>query len=546
MTLLYSPHVPQIRPRWYQAEAVASIYDYFNGGGQGNPVIALPTGTGKTIVIAAFAESVLRAWPTQRILVLTHVKELIEQNYEKFLEIWPTADAGVNSAAIGRRDFNNSIIYAGIGSVARNAAEIGRIDLVIIDECHRVSPKEGTQYATFIRHLKEINPRLKVIGLSATIYRQGMGYITDDGLFTDVIYDATTPAMFARFIDEGFLAPLYAKRTNFEIDTTNVSLVKGEFNQSQLQHSDDIALSANVVKGLQEFVSHAHDRRSWLLFAAGTEHADTMARILTDWGYPVAAVTNKTPKKERAEYIEAHKANELRGLINNNILTTGYDNPQVDTIGVFRPTRSTSLWVQMLGRGTRPSPPTGKTYCLALDFAGNTKSLGPIDDPRIPGKKNPTPGEMPVKICPQCDMYNPLTVFACIYCGCEFPRQEKISAKASELPVMSIVEPPHIEWFEVNSVYYSKHNAKAIPSLRVDYLCGLRRFSQWVALENPNGRGLAQRFWKQRCTQMYELPETVDTALQFTNTLAQPKRIKVWLNKKVKGKPMPDVIGAEF
>jgi DNA repair protein RadD len=530
--------------RWYQEEAIDSIFDYFNGGGKGNPVIALPTGTGKTLVIAGFAERVLRQWPTQRILVLTHVKELIEQNYAKFKELWPTANAGINSAGIGRRDFEHSIIYGGIGSVANTAHNFGHIDLVIIDECHRVNPKEGTQYHDFLRALKLRNPYLKVIGLSATIYRQGMGYITEDGLFTDVIYNATTPEFFQRFIAEGFLAPLHTKATKFEIDTSGVQITRGEFNQRQLQEA--VNVSANVAEGLREFVTYAYQRQSWLIFASGIEHADAMADVLTGWGYPVAALHNKTGKKKREALIEAHKSGELRGLINQNILTTGYDNPQIDTIGVFRPTRSTALWVQMLGRGTRPSPDTGKNECLVLDFARNTASLGPIDDPRIPGKKNPQPGEMPVKICPECDMYNALVATECAYCGAEFPRQEKITKEASALPVMTQAEPPVVEWFEIDSVYYSKHDKKFPPSMRVDYLCGLRRFSEWIALEKSTGRGLAKRFWQQRCTVDMELPETVDVALRWTGKLATPKRVKVWTNRKVNGTEMPQVLGVEM
>lgn len=564
MNLLSSTALaPAIVKRWYQDEAIGSIYNYFGNGGRGNPVIALPTGTGKTIVIAGFAESVLRTWPTQRIMVLTHVKELIEQNYNKFVEIWPTANVGINSAALGRRDFNASIIFGGIGSVANYAAEFGHIDLLIIDEAHRVNPKEGTQYHDFIQALKLKNPRLKVIGLSATIYRQGMGYITDDGLFTDVIYDATTPAMFARFIAEGFLAPLFAKRTHFEIDASTVQIVKGEYNQKQLQSIDDIVLSERVVEGLREFVYHGHSRRSWLLFGSGIDHCNSMAKVLKDWGYPVEAVTNKTPKKLRKEIFDAHKSGELRGMVSKEIATTGYDNPFIDTIGVFRPSRSTSLWVQMLGRGTRPvyAPgynineyhsrmsaiqAGGKEFCLVLDFAGNTKALGPIDDPVIPKKKNPTPGEMPVKICPQCDMYNPLTAPACIYCGCEFPKVEKITSKASELPVMSFAEPPNVELFNVDSVYYSKHAKKTPPSLRIDYMCGLQRFTKYVALENPRARGLSIQFWKQHCTAGIECPETVDQALQLTHTLATPARLRVWTNKTQNGKVYPEILGMEF
>ena len=121
--------------RWYQSECVDAIYNYFASGKSGNPIAALPTGTGKSVIIGGFVESALRQWPWQRVVMLTHVKELIEQNARKLLDIWPTAPMGIYSAGLKRKDIAQPIIFGGVASVVKNVGLLGHRDLVLIDEC---------------------------------------------------------------------------------------------------------------------------------------------------------------------------------------------------------------------------------------------------------------------------------------------------------------------------------------------------------------------------------------------------------------------------
>src|SRR5690554_3076854 len=188
-----------LKPRSYQTECVSSLYNYF-ATNHGNPVCALPTGTGKSVVIAMFLESIYRFYPSQKVLVLTHVKELIAQNHEKLMALWPQAPAGINSAGLGKRDIHQRIIFAGIASVAKKWAEFGHVDLIVIDEAHLVSPNDETMYRAFITGLMSVNPHLKVIGFTATPWRLGHGKLTDPhekngkeipGIFTDVCFDIT-------------------------------------------------------------------------------------------------------------------------------------------------------------------------------------------------------------------------------------------------------------------------------------------------------------------------------------------------------------------
>ena len=389
--------------RWYQEEAIQSIFRYF-ADRDGNPVIALPTASGKTHVIGGFMKQVLGMWPDQRFIVATHVKELIEQNATKFATIWPYASFGVHSAGLNSRDTTQPIIFGGVQSMIKDPKAFGHRDLLIVDECHLVSPNDGTRYQGFIAALKETNPKLKVIGLSATIYRMGIGLLTEphEGqVFTDICYDLTTLESFDRLIREGWLTTLIPKRTSVQIDVSGVDINSGDYNQRQLEavsNQEHITRAA-----LAEAVAIGKDRYSWLAFSAGIDHAERITYVLNSMGIPSVFVHSKVTPEERNQRINMHKRGEVRCLVGNNIFTTGYDHPPLDMIIDLQATASTPKHVQKYGRGMRPFPGSNlfppKQNCLILDYAGNTVRLGPINDPVIPKLKKKGTGDAPVKIC---------------------------------------------------------------------------------------------------------------------------------------------------
>lgn len=529
-----------MQPRWYQRAAVDSVFEYFMRE-VGNPVVAMPTGTGKSLVFGMFTAEALQAYPQTRVLMLTHVKELIVQDMKALRAVWPNAPAGIFSAGLKKKEANFPIVLGGVASVKNNIEAIGWRDIVWIDEAHLLSPDESTMYQEIIAKLTAINPALKVIGASATPWRMGLGHITTGGIFTHVCYDLTTPEGFHRLISEGFLSPLFPRPTRTRLDTSEVGVSKGEYVQSQLQSAvdkDEITYAA-----LQELVEYGHDRHSWLIFASGIEHTEHIASALAYFGVPACAIHSKLAAGERDARIEGFKAGKYRAAINNNILTTGFDHPPIDLMGILRPTLSTPLWVQMLGRGTRPSPETGKSYCLVLDFAGNTPNLGPIDDPVLPKKKGEGTGDAPVKICDYCGGYNHTRVRFCEQCGAEFIFRPGITGTSGTAELLSGGALPVTEYFEVQNVIYSKHNREdndKPPTMKVSYRSGMKMFSEYVCFEH-NGfpRHRAHEWWKQRSPR--DPPETVDLALHYMRELRTPKRIMVWTNKKY-----PEVMGAEF
>ncbi len=540
-----------LRPRDYQGAAVQAVFQYFREH-TGNPLVAMPTGTGKSVVIACFLREVFTAYPRQRVMMLTHVQELIEQNYAKLMEAWPMAPAGIYSAGVGRRDTHPKIIFGGIASVHGHAEEFGCVDLLLIDEAHLVNPQNETMYLQFINELKAVNPHLKVIGLTATAYRLGHGKLHEDHpIFTDVCFDATSREAFNWFIQQGYLCTLIPKQTTAMLDTDGVHVRGGEFSLSELQAAVD---RTDVTEAaLREAVQLAGDRWSWAVFCSGIDHSEHVAAILTDMGIPCEAVHNKVSKKDRRDRIARWKSGALRALANNNVLTTGIDHPALSAIIVLRPTMSTVLWVQMLGRGTRPFYAPGhnldtvegrlaaiaashKQNCLVLDFARNTKRLGPINDPVIPKKRGEKVGEAPVKICPDCATYNHASARHCAYCGHEFPQYGPKVFNSAGTEELIKIDVPVTHVFKVDHVTYSKHTKPGKPpSLRVTYYCGIRAFSEYLGFEHPDGfsQSKARRWWKERApAELQAAPATVLEAMDACTHLRAPTHLRVWVNKQ--------------
>lgn len=551
--------------RQYQTEAVQSLWTYFMSNA-GNPLVAMPTGTGKSVVIARFLQSVLMRYPAQRILILTHSKELIAQNYKKLKGLWPFSPAGIYSAGLNTKDSSKPITFAGIASIVKQALLFGHIDLVLIDECHLVSPAEATMYQKFINDLKKRNPYLKVIGFTATPWRLGHGRLTDPiiktingeeveipSLFTDVCFDITHPEAFARLIAEGFLSPLSAKRTKTLLDVSGVHMRGGEFIEKELQDAvdrDDITEAA-----LREALELGHDRKKWLVFATGIEHSDNIAAMLNMMGISARSVHSKMDDN-RDDVLEAHKRGDFRAIVNNNVLTTGYDDPEIDFIIILRPTASSVLWVQMLGRGTRPlfAPGPydlntyegrwaaiyagGKKNCLVADYAANSSRLGPIDDPLIPSRRGKGGGVAPVKECPACECYVHASLRFCkeikddgTVCNHEFVFESKLNLEASsdalikgELPVVTV--------FKVDHITIMKHTKAGVPPMaRISYYCGHRKFEEFICPEHTNYASVkARQWWRLRSEN--PMPTNTDEAMKQMEHLPHATHLRVWVNKK--------------
>lgn len=510
--------IPTLRP--YQRGAIDGLYDYF-AANTGNPLIVIPTGGGKSLCIGEFCREAIAAWPDTRILMLTHVKELIQQNFMALLRLWPDAPAGIYSAGLSRRDIHAQILFAGIQSIHKHAARVQRCDLVIIDEAHLLGRNDGSMYRKFLSELGVINAGLmKVVGFTATPYRldSGMLHKGKDRLFTDIAFEVSVLDM----IKQGYLCPVIPKQTHTQLDTSGVGTRGGEFIAGQLEAAvdrDDVTRAA-----VAEIVQHGAERGSWLVFCAGIAHARHVRDAIREHGFSCEMVTGDTPSAERANILAAFKAGRLRCITNMGVLTTGFDAPGTDLIALLRPTQSPGLYVQMVGRGTRLA--SGKDDCLVLDFAGNTARHGPIDMVRCDKTPGEGGGEAPIKVCPECETINYAGVRVCVSCGHEFPPPElAVAPQAATNALLSTQLQP--EWLEVTDVTYAPHTKPDKPtSLRVSYRCGLTWHSEWVCFEHAGyPRSKAEFWWRRRSSA--PIPATVAEAIANTPSLRRTAAVQV-------------------
>ncbi len=506
-----------LRP--YQEAAITAIYGYFQSH-TGNPLVVIPTAGGKSLVMASFIEGVLKAWPDQRILIVTHVRELIAQNHAEMIGLWPDAPAGIYSAGLGKREAQARILFAGIQSIHRRAAEIGHTDLVLIDEAHLIPGKSSTMYRRFLDALKAINPALKVIGLTATPYRLDCGMLHEgqNALFTDIAYEAPVREL----IDAGYLSPLVSKQPATRLNVSKVGTRAGDFIARDLAAAVD--QDAITRAAVTEIIEHGRDRKSWLSFCSCVEHARHVAEEFGRQGISCRTIFGDTPKDERDAILAAFKRGEIRALASMGVLNTGFNAPGVDLIALLRPTQSAGLYVQMVGRGTRLAP--GKENCLVLDFAGNVRRHGPIDlvRPKRPGDGGG--GEAPTKVCPDCDSIVALSAAECPDCGYVFPpREVKIAPTAATLPVLS-PKAPH--WVAVSNLSYSRHDKRGgRPSLKVTYRCRLTTYQEWICFEHQGyARRKAEDWWRKRAPGQ-PVPRSVNEALTLSRSLSRPSHISV-------------------
>lgn len=373
--------------------------------------------------------------------MLTGQKELIEQNAEKMLQHWPNAPLGIYSASIGKKDLGEPITFAGIMSVRRRARSIGHIDIVLVDEAHLINHRDTGAYRELIGELRGFNPHLRVVGLTATPYRLGHGYITDKPALFDALIE---PVTVEELVTGGYLAPLRSKVTRARLDTSGVHKRGGEYIESELQSAVNTKMTNEAV--VDEVISRAGRRKAWLFFCSGVDHAENMAAILNDRGVIAACIHGKTPKGEREQILDAYKSGRITAITNANVLTTGFDYPDIDLIAMVRPTMSAGLYMQMAGRGMRLKSHTD--HCLVLDFAGVVEMHGPVTAVNPPRRKGEGDGEAPVKVCESCGELCHISLRVCPTCDTPFPEPEKKPLKLHNLDIMGIEgqELEVVEW----------------------------------------------------------------------------------------------------
>ena len=514
--------------RDYQEKAVESVYQHLKTKRNSNPCLVIPTGGGKTPILARICRDVISKW-NGRVIIVSHVKELLEQSIDHLLRDDPTLPIGIYSAGLGSKVTDKPITVAGIQSIYKVAREIPIPNLVIIDEAHRIPIEGEGMYRTFLSNLLARSDNLRILGLTATPYRTGVGEIcTPENILNEVCIEVGV----LELIKAGYLCRLISKGGSEETDFSGVKVARGEFVQTDLEKlmQEDV----KVAMAIGDILEQAKGRKSILIFATGISHGNKLARMIREAAHEeVGEVYGDTNSDERKRTIERFRAGSLRFLVNVQVLTTGFDAPNIDCVALLRATLSPGLYSQMCGRGFRIDQ--GKENCLLLDFGGNVVRHGRIDEVR-PDTSDPDADKPKAKKCPDCMAFVSPSAKECS-CGFVFPE-----------PVPMPKDPTHgsdpyngsiysDETLEVNSVSYAVHEKLGAEpghprTLKVNYNIGFEVFvSEWICLEHKGyPRQKAERWWGRRGKM--PVPLNVEDARDRSDELKCPQGLSINFHSK--------------
>jgi len=387
--------------RTYQQTAVDKTIAYFKKK-RDPSVIVLPTGAGKSLVIAELSRVA-----KGRVLVLAHVKELVEQNHAKYESY--DLEAGVFSAGLNKKDSSQKVIFGSIQSVANaNDSFFEDFTLLIIDECHRVSLEPDSQYAKVITKLREKNKGLCILGLTATPYRLGVGWIynyshqgvertLEPRFFKNCVFELPLEYM----IKNKYLTP--PVKVDIPVtcyDFSELTETGKTYTTAQIEEilKSQRRLTPLIVKNIID-ITENYDRKGVMIFSSTVKHAQEIIASLPEGEARI--VIGETEDAERDQILEDFKDKKFKYLVNVSVLTTGFDAPHVDVIAILRPTESVSLYQQIIGRGLRLDE--SKKDCFVLDYTGMGHN---IFTPEISDKKTTSDSVAVQVMCPKCGFIN--------------------------------------------------------------------------------------------------------------------------------------------
>ena len=550
-----------LRP--YQKDAVNALYDHLRHKDT-NPCVVIPTAGGKSLCIAEVAKDVVKKW-NGRVLILAHVKELVEQNASKIRAICPELNVGVYSAGLGRKDTKEPVIVAGIQAVYNKLEDFKPFDIVMVDEVHLVPPDGEGRYRTFLNGEKSVNPNIRLIGWTATPYRTQGGLICKpENLFNEICYEISIKQL----INDGYISKVSAHAGKLVANTEGLHIRAGEFVSEDVEKL--MGEERLVSSACREIVELTRNRQSCLIFCTSLAHCKKVAALIAEYsGEECAIVSGDTPPQEREDTIRRLRGETvqhdlfgvglkpLKYACNVSVLTTGTDIPRLDTIALLRPTNSAGLLVQMVGRGFRLPPETGKTECLILDYGRNIERFGPIDligrsfdrgmRDEVRGKRE----EALAKTCPNCNNLVGMPVMLCPECGYEFPRKDAErqlhEAQAARTAILS--GEVTVETHDVSHVDYQvweKRGAQpdAPKTVRVTYYFDMiHSVSEWLC---PEHRGYArskfERWWQEHGHREAFMPNTAEDVceLHFMGMIREVKSVTL---RRVSGEKYPEVVG---
>ncbi|HEY8414253.1 MAG TPA: DEAD/DEAH box helicase [Thermaerobacter sp.] len=354
----------ELRP--YQREAIDAFWAAHREGMR-RGIINLPTGTGKTITALSAARE-----RGGRVLWLAHRDELIEQPLRAIRAVWPEADTGVVKAE--RDEPDAQVVFASVQTACRpqRLERLRGFDLVVVDEAHHATAP------SYIRVLKRVHCFADggppTLGLTATVERGDQKAL--GAVFERIVYQL----QLLEAIRRGYLVDLRPIRVTLNVDLDAIRTVNGDFHQGEL---DEALLRAGVAEATAKaYIEHGEGRKA-IVFTVSVDQARRTAEALQRRGVAAEWISGDLPVDERRAILHRLHTGETRVVCNCAVLTEGFDEPTVSCVVVARPTKSKTLYLQMIGRGTRLSP--GKTDCLVIDVAGATERHTLIQAPALFG-----------------------------------------------------------------------------------------------------------------------------------------------------------------
>ena len=503
-----------LTPRPYQTESLDALDNHIRAKDT-NPCVVIPTGGGKSILIAWTIQRWQKAYPALRVCILAHRKELVEQNSQEFmdLDMFSKETVGVYAAGLKKRDIDSNITFASIDSVYSKWGNFPPFDVIIVDEAHRITPSGEGKYRSFINGCKSQNDNIVVIGFTATPFRMGCGMICHrDHILNEVCYTANV----GKLITDGYLCRLRSKVGDVQPDLSAVRKTsKGDYILKSLSDTVDTPqIVREAVRSIMA-ICQRENRKSIMFFCVDVKHCNDVSLELRKYGINAPCVTGKTPHSKRDQIAKDFKNGLIRAICNVNVYCEGFNAKRVDCIVLLRPTLSASLFIQMVGRGLRLHE--SKEDCLVLDYAGCIEAHGPIDCIEDDVVKTAT--------CADCGDIFSRAVRACPNCGWEIPKieVERMEAEDREKKMHDIkaanrnILGSDPEELEVNEVTVHRHRKMGKPdSIRVQYRCGLSIIKEWICLDHDGvAQTKAREWWSARFGQKDIEKTTVNNCLSL-------------------------------
>ncbi len=517
-------------PRDYQADSINAIVNsVINPNQHLNPVVSAPTGSGKTIIGGWTIASLQSLKPESRILVVTHVKELVRQNARTMQQIIEQPigiySAGLRSETRKDPDLHwydgHDVVCGSIGTIYNKTNKgLGKFDHIIVDEAHRVPDKVDTMYRTLLQDQGQIDGVYggpHVIGLSATPFRLGKGLIYGPGeLFTNLAHEIPIRLL----IEEGHLTAPASVKSKTKIDFSSAKVRNGDFDSNDIERIFKDELDQIV----DECIHHAGDRKKWILFASSIGQCEDFVAKLNDKGITSRSVHSMMERDVRDKNIKDFIDSEFKCLVNVSVLTEGFDCTDIDTVILARPTKSPGLYVQMCGRGLRLHE--GKDDVMILDYGKNISRHGPIDAVRVK-RPGPSNGKVPYKLCKDrnvdgfeisgCGHENPMRVEHCEECGSPFAMAGGMKLMTQPELLQHVLSTPMWMYVEkVDSEIYMKPTT-GNKTVKLTYHCtddfgNKCQAREWVAFESKRAKFKVGQWWKRR-NGIEPVPKTVQEGL---------------------------------